>query len=64
MHDTILAASENYGPGTASATDLSDSEDDDSDVSESSSVATSRDALPHYTASLLCSHQSGLEIEL
>jgi len=63
VRNTLLAASQNYGPGAASATDVSDSEDDDdSDISETSSVATIRDALPGVTASRFFSPQPGVQI--
>jgi len=67
VRNTVLAASQNYGPtAAASATDPSDTDDDDdddddddSDVSEISSVMTSGDALPGFTTSLLRSRLSG-----
>jgi len=48
--------------GAVSATESSDSDDDDIVLSESSLVTTEKDALPDFTASLVCSQQSGLEI--
>jgi len=63
MRNTI--ACDDYGAGTASATDSScDSEDDKSDVSESSSVTTGTDALQGFAASLICSPQQGFVLLL
>jgi len=55
-------ASEDYDACVASATDSSYSDDDDSDVSESSSVTTGGDVLPGFSASLLGSQQPGFVI--
>ena len=46
--------------GAASATESSDS-GDDSVLSESSLVTTEKDALPDFTASLVCSQQPGVK---
>jgi len=47
--------SENDLTIVASATDSSDLDDDDSDVSGSSSATTGRDAVPGFAEALLCS---------
>jgi len=49
--NTVLA--DNYVTGTVSATDSSDLDDDDSDLSADSVVAMGRDALPGFSANVL-----------
>ena len=54
----------NYSSVTGSATDMSESDDNDSDISGTSSTTTGKDELPSFSASLLRPCQPGFMISV